>query len=459
MNFLEKVRIEKEKEVKLAKKKLPLARIKKGLAKSKKSFKKAISGKGIKLIAELKKASPSNGLIKKDFDVKKLAKLYAKYADAVSVLTDEKIFKGKKEYLKIASKESKLPVLRKDFIIDEYQIYESRYYGADAILLISELLTEEKLNKFIGIAKSLGMDCLVEAENEDSLKKTLESKAQIIGINNRDLHTLKVDVTKTEKLIRKSLKSKRKKLCLVAESGINSFLQVRQLKGKIDAVLVGSSIMQAKNPETKLRELKAMSLVKVCGITNKIDAKQASTLGVDMLGFNFFKESPRYIKPKEAKKIMKTVPQMLCAGVFVNEKASNVNRIAKELDLDFVQLHGDEDNIFCRKIRKPVIKALRIEKKSNLRKLNRFDCTFILLDSFDKKNYGGTGKEIAFKISKLPENKLVFLSGGITPKNVEKKLELKPFAIDVCSGVEKEKGKKDYAKMKKLVEKVKGVYQ
>lgn len=156
----------------------------------------------INLIAEIKKASPSKGIIRGDFNPVKIAMTYqANGASAISVLTDERFFEGKLEYIKKVKENVSLPILRKDFFIDEYQIYESVAAGADAIILICELLSTNEIIKFHGLATSLGLDCLVEVHNEEDLEKALASDASIIGINNRDLHTFKVDIETTRSLL------------------------------------------------------------------------------------------------------------------------------------------------------------------------------------------------------------------------------------------------------------------
>ena len=460
MNFIETVAEEKKKEIEIAKNNLPLSRIMNKLGGSDMSFKKAISGSGKfpSLIAEIKIASPSKGLLKKDFDIAKIAKAYGSYADAVSVLTDEKFFRGKKEYPAIARKNSGLPVLMKDFIIDKYQIYESRYLGADAILLISEMLSKDEINYFLRIAKSLGMDCLVEAGSSRALKKVLGTDAEIIGINNRDLASLEIRQGNVENLLKLIPKKKMRKLVIVAESSISSRRDVEKLKGKVDAVLVGTALMEAKNLEAKLKELKGKPLVKICGITNENDAFDAIKAGADILGFNFYEKSRRFITTKKALAIIRKLPkETLVAGIFVNPKsAKQVNKTAEKLRLDFVQLHGDESPAFCGRIERAAIKAIRVKDEKSIKEAEKYKTKYILLDSFGKSAYGGTGEEIKFRVKKLPEGKLVFLSGGINPENAAGKIKLNPFALDVCSGVEKEKGKKDFGKMRKLIRAVKG---
>ena len=217
-------------------------------------FKKNISRKGhINLIAEIKKSSPLRGMLRADFEPVKIALTYqVAGASAISILTDERFFDGKLEYLKIVKERVTIPILRKDFIIDEYQIYESAVRGADAILLISHILTQEELNRYLGIAKGLGMDVLVEVHNEEEVEKALKSHASMIGINNRDLMDFGVDIAVTQRLIRLIPENK----VIVSESGIESYEQVMFLKSLgVNAVLIGEAFMRAGNIGEKVREL------------------------------------------------------------------------------------------------------------------------------------------------------------------------------------------------------------
>ncbi|MDP8258070.1 MAG: indole-3-glycerol phosphate synthase TrpC [Candidatus Aadella gelida] len=217
-------------------------------------FKKNISRKGhINLIAEIKKSSPSQGVIRVDFDPLRIAMTYhGAGAGAISVLTDERFFDGKLEYLGMLKKRVTLPLLRKDFIIDEYQIYESVLSGADAILLIANILTQEELNRYHSIAKGLGLDILVEVHNEEEVEKALNCHAAIIGINNRDLTSFNVDISVTQRLIRLIPENK----IIVSESGIKTYEQIMFLKSLgVNAVLIGETFMRSENIGAKVREL------------------------------------------------------------------------------------------------------------------------------------------------------------------------------------------------------------
>ena len=219
------------------------------------SFSRALKQEDrLSIIAEIKSASPSKGIIKEDIDPVQIANQYKNGgADALSILTEEDFFNGRDEYLIKVRQRVPLPILRKDFITDIRQVYESRLIGADAILLITAILTDEELNKFQVVAGILGMSCLVEVHDEDELTRALNSGASIIGINNRNLKTFEVNLETTEKLINKIPKGR----IVVSESGIKTVNDTKyMLNLGVDAVLVGETLMRAGSIEDKLSELK-----------------------------------------------------------------------------------------------------------------------------------------------------------------------------------------------------------
>jgi indole-3-glycerol phosphate synthase len=211
----------------------------------------------IALIAEVKKASPSAGIICQDFDPVKIAKEYeVAGASCLSVLTDEKFFQGSLDYLRQIRAAVKIPLLRKDFIIDERQILEAIEWGADAILLIVAILTDEELQKFHSLAVEAGLAVLVEVHDEMELERALKISPQLIGVNNRDLKTFKVDLATTEKLSKKIGVENLQNKILVAESGIYSRADVERLKNcGAKAILVGESLLRDGNIQSKIREL------------------------------------------------------------------------------------------------------------------------------------------------------------------------------------------------------------
>jgi indole-3-glycerol phosphate synthase len=217
-------------------------------------FKEAISKpRQISLIAEIKQSSPSKGLIRQNFNPREIAKSYLDAGvQAVSVLTEEDFFGGNGLYINEVKNIITVPVLRKDFILESYQVYESRYLGADAILLVADLLTKDKLVELAQIADSLGMDYLVEVHDEKELKKVLSLKFPIIGINNRNLRTLEVDFKTTEKLFTLIPRDK----IVVVESGIKSYQDVLFLKILgASGVLIGTVFMEAEDIKKKVEEV------------------------------------------------------------------------------------------------------------------------------------------------------------------------------------------------------------
>ncbi len=218
-------------------------------------FKKAVSRRGMNLIAEMKAASPSSGVIVDNYVPADIAAVYEKAgACAVSVLTDAEYFKGSINDIAKVKNSIKLPVLRKDFIIDESQIYESRLAGADAILLIARILDRDELERFIKIAGDLKMDALVEVHSVKEARSAIDAGAEIIGINNRDLNTLKVDLGTTVNIMNEIPELKRK--VLVSESGISERSQVELLRDiGVNAVLVGEAILKSPDMREKIREL------------------------------------------------------------------------------------------------------------------------------------------------------------------------------------------------------------
>ena len=249
--MLKKIIENKRKEVKISKLNKPLASFKDKLTNSTRDFKKALSKDKLNLIAEFKRNSPSKNINKKQFNIKKNINIYNKHADAISVLTDNKFFSGCLQDMKEASRLTNLPILRKDFIIDEYQIYEARLYDADAILLIASILSKEQIDNFIEIASNYGMDCLVEVHTEEELSKVLDTKAKIIGINNRNLDSLEIDLNTTLILANKVPSDK----IIVSESGIKGNDYVNKLRSKVNAILVGSAFMNSANIENEIIQL------------------------------------------------------------------------------------------------------------------------------------------------------------------------------------------------------------
>lgn len=251
--ILEEIVAEKRQEVERKKRSLPAAALKERPRQPALDLARALSGDSVKLIAEVKKASPSKGLLCPDFNPVALAVTYARHgAAAISVLTEVNHFQGSLEYLAAIKQAVSTPVLRKDFIFDEYQVYESAAGGADAILLIAAILSRQQLEELLALSRSLGLGCLVEVHDENEVEKALLGGAEIIGINNRDLNTFAVDIDTTRRL-RPLIPEGR---IVVSESGINNRDDIRRMKEwGINAVLVGEALVTASNIPAKMEEL------------------------------------------------------------------------------------------------------------------------------------------------------------------------------------------------------------
>jgi indole-3-glycerol phosphate synthase len=253
MTMLDRIVAEKRQEVRQRKRSLPLSALKERISRQPLDFAAALRGDRLKLIAEVKKASPSRGVICPDFDPVALAQTYALHgAAAISVLTEVNYFQGSLLHLTAIREAVSVPLLRKDFIFDPYQVYESAAFGADALLLITAILRPEQLEELLALSRSLDLGCLVEVHNEDEMFKALLAGAEIIGINNRDLSTFLVDTNTTRRLRRLIPEGQ----IVVSESGIKDRDDIRKMKEcQVNAVLVGEALVTADDIPAKMKEL------------------------------------------------------------------------------------------------------------------------------------------------------------------------------------------------------------
>jgi indole-3-glycerol phosphate synthase len=253
--MLDRIIAQRKEEVEQRKKVATVAYLQERIARQKPTLDlaPALKGDRLRLIAEVKQASPSRGVLSPNFNPTELARRYGEGgAAAISVLTEGNYFMGSIEHLPAIKEVVGLPLLRKDFIFDDYQIYESRAYGADALLLIAAILSQRQLGELVSLSHSLGLRCLVEVHNEDEVERAVLSEAAIIGINNRDLKTLSVDINVTRRL--RPLVPKEK--TVVSESGIKSRKDIEMLrKWGVHAVLVGEALVTADNIAGKMKEL------------------------------------------------------------------------------------------------------------------------------------------------------------------------------------------------------------
>lgn len=303
---------------------------------SDRSFYQALSSKPAKFILECKKASPSKGLIRDDFDLDYIASVYGKHAAAISVLTDEKYFQGNFDFLPIVRGQVPCPVLCKDFMVDTYQIYLARHHQADAILLMLSVLNDDEYRELADVAHTLNLGVLTEVSNEEELARAIALDAKVVGINNRNLRDLSIDLNRT-KALAPQLPDDR---IVISESGIYTHQQIRELAPYANGFLIGSSLMSETDVEQAVRRV-LYGDNKVCGLTRAEDAKAAYEAYANYGGLIFVEKSPRYVDVEAAQKVMKGAP-LEYVGVFQNHEIDHVAQIANELGLHAVQLHGDE---------------------------------------------------------------------------------------------------------------------
>ncbi|WWC88977.1 multifunctional tryptophan biosynthesis protein [Kwoniella dendrophila CBS 6074] len=476
------------------------------------------------IMAEIKRASPSKGDIAPDTSAPAQALKYALAgASVISVLTEPKWFKGSLvDMLAVRNAVNSLPnrpaILRKDFILSKYMIDEARLYGADTVLLIVAMLEPEQLKELYDYSVSIGMEPLVEVNNTTELSLALEIGSKLIGVNNRNLHDFNVDMSTTSR-VNAALNGREVILC--ALSGISSPEDVEKyVKEGVKAVLVGESLMRAKDTKKFLRSLiglndlpakpKEKPLVKICGIRSKEDAEIAIKSGADLLGIILVDNAKRKISYDVAKEISNLVRQKrissppaqeeidvnepwftfnfnqlkqrkkpLLVGVFQNQLLSTILKAIDEIGLDLVQLHGDEPQSWSKFIPVPIIKVFQVSESPSdadgdaplIRGGEIYrsgENQFILLDASGK---GGEGKSFPWKYAssiiekgeigsegsfKLP----VILAGGLNPNNVQQAIGEAGHAIrmvDVSSGVENDNGiGKNQEKVQAFIRAVRG---
>ncbi|CAL4321915.1 Tryptophan biosynthesis protein TrpCF [Buchnera aphidicola (Eriosoma lanigerum)] len=425
------------------KKQFPLHTFKNQIKLTKKNFHTALTSIHPSFILECKKHSPSLGLINKHFNIEKITRIYKKYASVISILTDEDYFHGKFEYLSQCRSITHQPILCKDFFIDEYQIYLARYYQADAILLMLSVLNDYQYKKLSNIAQTMHMGILTEVHNLTELNRAIALKAKVIGINNRNLHDLTININQTKILAIKIPKN----TIIISESGISNYNQIRELSPLVDGFLIGSSLMQSTNLDESIRCL-IMGKNKICGLTRIEDAKVVSNSGAIYGGLIFCKKSIRNIDEKHAYSMIKEVP-MKYIGVFCNESIFFINKIINNLNLYGIQLHGKENQDYINNLFKIIPKSTQIWKAisidNNVPLLNWNNVNNYILDN---KNGGGTGKTFNWSVLNNHNLTNVFLAGGLNINNCFNASTIGCIGLDFNSGVEISPGIKDKEKIK-----------
>lgn len=441
----------------------PLADFKATLRPSEKSFISALSKDTAGFVFECKKASPSKGLIRENFDLDQILSAYQKEAACFSVLTDEKYFQGRFEYLEYVTARVKQPVLNKDFFVVPYQVYLARYYQADAVLLMLSVLSDSEYHELANIAFSLGMEVLTEVSNEDETQRALALGAKIIGINNRDLRDLSTNLATTEKLV-PIIRDSQFDGVIISESGIYTQQDLRRLNHLVDGYLVGSSLMAQSDLNKAINRL-VYGEVKICGITSTEDASKIANTQASYMGLIFAPDSLRFVSIEQALAITTDAP-FDYVGVFVNAALAQVIEYAAKLGLYAVQLHGNEDSEYIKALRQGLPETCEIWKvqaissgdspdvvKQQMGKYADIEHAISrwLFDCKVGDQSGGTGQQFDWHIlDKISSNKPMVLAGGIGLENAATAMNMLAQCIDVNSGVESAPGKKDIVKIQAM---------
>ena len=427
------------------------------LAPSDRSLVQALGARGLGYVMECKKASPSRGLLRADFDPVAIAGAYAAAgADAISVLADEPYFQGRLAFVGAVRAAVPVPVLCKDFVIDPYQVFEARREGADAILLMASVLDDGALAACLEATRSLGMDALVEVHDEAELARVLPLGPTIVGVNNRDLATLRTDLAVTERLAPLVPAD----VILVSESGVRDHQDVARLRPLADAFLVGTSLVQQPDVGAAARAL-VHGRVKVCGLRTADGARAAHAAGATFGGLIFAERSPRCVSLAEARTVAAAAP-LRWVGVFVDAPLERVATTARALGLAAVQLHGDEPPAFVARLRPELPPGCEIWRAVRVRDaippLAATGADRLLLDTWRDGRVGGTGERFDWSLlADHPDRASLVLAGGLTPANAAEADRLGVWALDVNSGVEDAPGVKSAAKLAAFFGALRGV--
>ena len=427
---------------------MPLESFAADLTPSDRNFAEALRQPAPAFILECKQASPSKGLIRADFDVESIARVYGHYASAISVLTEPEFFRGSFEDLRRVRDCAPQPVLCKDFIVDPYQVLLARHYGADAILLILAVLSDSEYQGLADVARRWRMAVLTEVSNRAEQQRALRLGASIVGINNRNLRDLSIDSATTIELAPEL----RRTALVVSESGYSTHREVRQMSRHANAFLIGSSLMAQEDLIVAVKRI-VFGDHKVCGLTRNEDARIADRAGAVYGGAIFAQQSSRRVSRAVAAEVFAGT-DLLRVGVFQNQPVEDITEIARHLGLSAVQLHGDESLDDVCRLRESLPESCRLwralrvtEVQRDMPALIEAGVERVVVDNAPGDQRGGTGQ--AFDWSELPptNRQQILLAGGIGPENIQAAMTLDVAGLDMNSGLEDAPGKKSAAKI------------
>ncbi|PJG86398.1 bifunctional indole-3-glycerol-phosphate synthase TrpC/phosphoribosylanthranilate isomerase TrpF [Conservatibacter flavescens] len=463
--ILQKIVLDKAEWVKQKSADFPLAEFQQKLTKSDRSFYAALeqgTHQCPAYILECKKASPSKGLIRAEFNLAEIAGVYKNYASAISVLTDEKYFQGDFAYISQVRNIVPQPILCKDFMIDEYQVYLARFHQADAILLMLSVIDDDTYQRLAALAHELGMGVLTETSNEAEFERALALNARIIGVNNRNLHDLSIDMNRVKQLTQKYATKIPANTRIISESGIYTHAQVKDIQPFAHGFLIGSSLMGSADLNNAIRAV-ICGENKVCGLTRPQDVSLVYEHGALYGGLIFADKSPRCLSLRHAQELVTQAP-LRFVGVFQNQSIDFITQIAAQLQLFAVQLHGAETDEFISTLRHALPDHIQIwravsvdvHNPSAVKIPEHSAVSRYILDSKLGNQQGGTGKTFDWSTIPTELKDKIILAGGISPDNVSLALQQGCLGLDVNSGVESSAGIKSPEKVRLVFEKILG---
>ncbi len=432
------------------KQRLTLETLRDSVTVSNRDFSSALRSPRPAFILECKHASPSRGILRPDFDIGEIARAYRRHASAISVLTEPDYFRGNLDYLKQVREVAPQPLLCKDFIFDEWQVLAARHFGADAILLILAILDDRKWGELAALAKSLGMAVLTEISNEAEQTRALRLGCPIVGINNRDLRDMSIDLNTTVRLA----KSFGREVCVVSESGYGNNRQVRQAAQHCDAFLCGSSLMEKEFLQREVKRL-VFGDHKVCGLTDTDASVAADEAGAVYGGVIFAKGSPRFVTSEQAREILEPT-SLVRVGVFLDAADHEIADSAEIAGLDIVQLHGNISPARIARLKekcRPDINIWPAVGNSQFGLIGQLldaGASRIVVDSMAADGSGGTGRPIDLESVPSENRDRIMLAGGMGIDNYRDAVDLGFAGIDFNSSLESSPGKKSPDRIREL---------
>lgn len=416
-------------------------------------FSAALKAPNAQFILECKKASPSKGVIRPDFDPVAIARIYQSYAAAISVLTEPDYFQGDFAYLQAVSNQVRCPVLCKDFIFSRYQVALARYFGADAILLMLSILDDETYRHLAEFADELGLHILTEVSDAEEMKRANQLGASVIGINHRNLRDMSVDLERSKALAPLAPEG----ALLIAESGIENNQQVRHIASHVDGILVGGSLTAQSDIDFACRQL-IYGAHKVCGITSAAQAFAARDSGATFAGFIFAERSSRKVNQEQAQAIRQQVRGLRYVGVLSADDYADADTLiahaaalAETLDLAAIQIHdldaSAQQTLAALKQRLPARTKLHLAHSVTAASAADFRPDSNVDKYVLDHGKGGSGKTFDWTLIQHYPADQAILAGGLQIKNLPEALQQSCYALDLNSGFERKPGHKDAAKL------------